>query len=252
MHLLKSIELENYLNIKHAKLEDFKDLNVIIGPNNCGKTSLLRAVNLLSRIDFERFAAAYTCKICQQMFDKYGDIQKASCSIAEREKYLTRTRARVIFGYDRSEFERLLPEIFKRQKNILSSLVEPVFIDHLDTETRKEQLAMKEQKNNTLVSEHYSPIIWNEVKEKIFHHTLFCPDDRLQTYKEKDIPTHINSKNLTTSAQKRLINFLSEIVDPKIIDLHHSLDLVRDVENEDFTTSIAEQGSGVKSLIFID
>jgi len=249
MHLLKSIELENYLNIKHAKLEDFKDLNIIIGPNNCGKTSLLRAVNLLSRIDFGKFGTAYACKICQQMFNKYGDIQSASCSIAEREKYLTKTSARVIFGYDKSEIERVLPEIFERKKNILNLLIEPVFIDHLDTETRKEQLVMKEEKTNALVSEHYSPIIWNEVKEKIFRHTLFCPDERLQSYKEKTIPEHINSKNLTGSTERRLIEFLSRIVDPKIIDIRRSLDLVRDVENEDFTTTIAEQGSGVKSLI---
>ena len=138
MHLLKSIELENYLNIKHAKLEDLKDLNIIIGPNNCGKTSLLRAVNLLSRAQFDRRAPTHDCKICEQAFQKYGDIQVARISIAEREKYLTKTNVKVIFDYDASEIERVLPEISERQKNILNRIDEPTFIDHLDKEFRKE------------------------------------------------------------------------------------------------------------------
>lgn len=73
MRFLKYIELHNYLNIKQARLNDLKDLNIIIGPSNCGKTSLLKAVNLLSRTAFERVAPAYSgCKTCMNLFDGYG------------------------------------------------------------------------------------------------------------------------------------------------------------------------------------
>ena len=249
MHFLKYIELHNYLNLKHAKLKDLKDLNIIIGPNNCGKTSLLKAVNLLNRIDFGRYSPTFSCKICEDSFNQYGIILSVAGSIDERDKYLTRTKVDAIFGYDKSEIEKILPKLSKRQKEFLNSLKEAKIIDHLDSEFRQERLVVKEQPRLRLVAEHISPIIWNEIKTKIFNHILFCPDERLQTYKGNQIPEYIKSKNLTTSAQRQIIEFLKGVIDPKMIDFRYSLELDRDVENQPFTTSIAEQGSGVKSLI---
>lgn len=251
MHLLKSIELENYLNIKHSKLEDFKDLNIIIGPNNCGKTSLLRAINLLGRINLSGFA--YTCSICRSVGEKLRHpkraFPRAQVSIDQREKFLENTKIVAIFGYYKSEVEKILPQVSEREDISAGDIFDNHIAKHLRSEFDKELLVMKEEPGNILISEHISHFNWVEAKTKIYGRILFCPDQRLQSYKKKTIPDHINSKNLTTSAQRRLIRFLSGIVDSKIIDLHHSLDLVRDVENKNFKTSIAEQGSGVKSLI---
>lgn len=52
MRFLKYIELNNYLNLKHAKSRALKNLYIIIGPNNYGKTNLLKAIDLLNRTDF--------------------------------------------------------------------------------------------------------------------------------------------------------------------------------------------------------
>jgi len=38
MIIFETIEIWNFRNIKHVKLEGLKDLNIFIGPNNCGKT----------------------------------------------------------------------------------------------------------------------------------------------------------------------------------------------------------------------
>ena len=48
MIILKGIEIENYKNIKHANLSGLRDFNILSGPNNCGKTSILNAINVLS------------------------------------------------------------------------------------------------------------------------------------------------------------------------------------------------------------
>jgi AAA15 family ATPase/GTPase len=249
MHLLKSIELENYLSIKHAKLEDLKDLNIIIGPNNCGKTSLLRAINLLSRIEFARTARAFHCDMCETVFNNDGNVQSARGSLNQREKYLGNTRAKLIYGYHENEIEKIVPEFSKRRNGILAKSASNKPIQkHLEEEFSKEQLLMSEEREGFL-SEHISPIIWDQVSRRIFNHIIFCPDERLQNYKENTIQAYVNSKNLTTSVQRRIIEFLKQVVDTRMVDMRQNSDLVRDVENQEFTTSIAEQGSGVKSLV---
>lgn len=44
---LDKISVKNYANIITLRLRDLGDLNIIIGPNNCGKTNLLRAIHKL-------------------------------------------------------------------------------------------------------------------------------------------------------------------------------------------------------------
>ena len=43
MRLLEGLEFRNYLNLKKIGLKGLKDFNIIIGPNNTGKTSILEA-----------------------------------------------------------------------------------------------------------------------------------------------------------------------------------------------------------------
>ena len=240
--------MHNYLNLKHAKLKDLKDLNIIIGPNNCGKTSLLRAVNLLSRTEFGRFSPAFSCRICKQTFNKY-DTDSCICSIDARQKYLAKNRVGATFGYDKGELEKVLPKLSERQKDILNNFDEAEIIDHLDREFRQERLVVKEQTELRLVAEHISPIIWDEVKTKIFNRILFCPEARLQNYKGEDFTKFIGSKDFETEEQTRFIDFIKETVDPSIVTMRHSLNLVKLFGKDRFITPIAEQGSGVKSLV---
>ena len=37
--ILKNLYIQNYRNLKEASITDFKNLNIFIGPNNCGKTN---------------------------------------------------------------------------------------------------------------------------------------------------------------------------------------------------------------------
>jgi len=46
--MLTSIELENYRTFKHYRLEGLARVNLLTGMNNCGKTSVLEAVQLLA------------------------------------------------------------------------------------------------------------------------------------------------------------------------------------------------------------
>lgn len=46
--MYKSIEIERFRSIKHLEISDFKRINLFVGENNCGKTSILEAIFLLS------------------------------------------------------------------------------------------------------------------------------------------------------------------------------------------------------------
>lgn len=227
MRFIKSIELDNYLNVKHAKLDDLKDLNVIIGPNNCGKTSVLKSVELLGRLSFGKHGQI-SCSICRNSV-RIQQAQDASGSINTREKYLTTTMIKAAFGFNKSEFEKIIPQMAERQ-NIFSSL--PFDDDtrrHFSEELDKQQLVIKEQ-SGQLVSEHISIFSWDEVTRKIFGHIHFCPDERLQTYKGTQITEHIKSKNFDTEQNTNLISFLRLAADQKLASIRQGLDLVRNLE----------------------
>jgi len=44
--MLESIEVKNYKVLDRIKVEGFSNINVFVGANNCGKTSLLESMIL--------------------------------------------------------------------------------------------------------------------------------------------------------------------------------------------------------------
>lgn len=46
--MIRKLTLENYRSFESYKLEDLARVNLLVGPNNCGKTSILEAVNFLA------------------------------------------------------------------------------------------------------------------------------------------------------------------------------------------------------------
>ena len=49
-HFLKSIKIENFRGIKYLEINDLARVNLLVGKNNCGKTSILESLFLLSGI----------------------------------------------------------------------------------------------------------------------------------------------------------------------------------------------------------
>lgn len=46
--MFNKIEIERFRGIKHASIENFKQINLFFGKNNCGKSSLLESLFLAS------------------------------------------------------------------------------------------------------------------------------------------------------------------------------------------------------------
>ncbi len=49
-HFFKSLEIENFRGIKESKIEDLARVNLFVGKNGCGKTTVLESLMLLSKI----------------------------------------------------------------------------------------------------------------------------------------------------------------------------------------------------------
>jgi AAA15 family ATPase/GTPase len=117
-------------------------------------------------------------------------------------------------------------------------------MDHVGT-----TIALTEKPHNILQSEHVFPYDLSILRRELTS-VLRCPEERLQSYKNKNITDYIKEQNLNATVMEELMKIMKEIVDSKIRTYKTAtLDFVRNISNEDFDTTIAEQGSGVRSLI---
>ena len=105
--MFKSIEIERFRGIRHANIEGFKQINLFFGKNNCGKSSLLESLFLVSglsnpllplhvnlmrgysksslndlRLNFYNQNSSHPIHICM----KDGESRDLSISLFERER----------------------------------------------------------------------------------------------------------------------------------------------------------------------
>jgi energy-coupling factor transporter ATP-binding protein EcfA2 len=236
MILVQGLELHNYKAIKHAKLLGMRDLNVFIGPNNCGKTSILAALKLLAELRPDY--GWYECQTCGQL-ESQTRIKAVGCTVPYSDKYLRQDteNTEICFSFNEEEINKLVPRALARVRNAVSAAPPGHCVD---------ELRMKGK--TTLVTEHVSPFGSPDIIELLNRLVLFCPEQRLQTYHEKAIQDYIRDKNFLGASLRRWEDLLRSLVDPKVTDHAFNLDLIKNIEGSNFQTSLGEQGSGVRSL----
>ena len=240
MIILKGIGIENYKNIKHANLSGLRDFNILIGPNNCGKTSLLNAISVLSELEFASGLIYPHCSKCDKACRLSDDIVGFSYQLKTKESYLDKKNTRISFYFNEDEIKKQVPGVLEKQIKLLSET---------DADYRKELILKSHSKHDrSLIGEHISIFANKDILNNIKKSILFCPDERLREYKGKLLKDHINNKRFDGDEFEKWVNFLRELVDHRIVT-HRYEDLVRIVGDERFTTAIEEQGSGVRSLV---
>ena len=58
--MIKSIEIEKFRGIENGKLDDFTPLTILVGPNSCGKSTVLDALFLGASSDPQKIASHFT------------------------------------------------------------------------------------------------------------------------------------------------------------------------------------------------
>uniref|UniRef100_A0A7V3KPS3 ATPase AAA-type core domain-containing protein n=1 Tax=candidate division WOR-3 bacterium TaxID=2052148 RepID=A0A7V3KPS3_UNCW3 len=243
MIVFKSIELKGFRNINHIRIKDLRDLNIFIGPNNCGKTNFLEFIsNLSSRLNL---GGRYLCNECEN-FRKSKGIESVYLSLSTEDFYLKdpsqRMEATLLLN-DESVNE-LVPNVLAKQREKLK------FNQSSPCKSYKDEIVMEQMDTDTplLYAEHYSPFIHEEIIKKVKESILYCQEKRLQSYKDKDFTQYIRERRLTAAQKQRWINFLQKIVDPRINDERYE-NLIMKIDGKDFETEISKQGSGVRSLV---
>lgn len=244
MIILQTIEIHNFRNIKHIKL-DFKELNILIGPNNCGKTNLLEFISRLSNLRYGPYS--YGCKECQEFNTNVG-MGNVSLSLDTMDFCMNdpKKEMRIRFLLNEEEIDKMVPGILEKQRKKLE--FNPALkIRHCGS--IKDEINIKNEKGDiSLFGEHLSPFIHESVIQEINSFILYCPEGRLQSYKQKGLKEYVRDRQLRTAQKKRWISFLQRVIDPKVDDERYE-NLIMKVDGEDFETEISKQGSGVRSLI---
>jgi len=240
--IIKELEVEKYRNIEHARLIDLRDLNILIGPSNCGKTSILELIFSLRNLNTGR-AYSFLCEECKKFTDSSEEIGGLILPLESRDFYLREdsSKAKITLRilFDKESIEKLSPRVLKRQEVFLGTAT--IAREHVS------DAIIMENYGQQLYGRHLSPFIQKPIIEEIGRTILYCPEKRLERYKEVNFEEYIQQKQLRSSQKKRWIDFLSRIVDARIDDERDGR-LIRKVGGKDYDSSISEQGSGVRSL----
>lgn len=79
--LLESVEIVNYRMLKDFKLDLKSELSLIVGKNNCGKTSLLTVMDKFlnfesNQFKWDDFNLDFQKKLFQQLVERVNEIEK--------------------------------------------------------------------------------------------------------------------------------------------------------------------------------
>ena len=102
MIIFQELYVSGFRNIKEVKLENLKDLNIFIGPNNCGKTNLLELLNYFSELSCGK-ASKPLCGECAKFYEN----SKTECfnvSISYDDFYLKDIERKVVINFHLSSF----------------------------------------------------------------------------------------------------------------------------------------------------
>ncbi len=192
-------------------------------------------------------------------------------NLVRNRTYMEQTRRTVIsrineiirdfFSKDVEKYKSFVDENFLKEEEVetlLSKVKREYFLEHLSKThgqkvtplyTLKLKQYNETYENSDVVVEHdhFSFLCFSSVQKFMHERICYIEDNRLKHYKDKDLKEYLREKDLAGEQIKKLIGLIRNIVDSNIIDYkQNSLDLLR---NDDFVTSINEQGSGVRSLI---
>lgn len=246
MIIFKNIEIKDYRNIQNLRIKDLKDLNIFIGPNNCGKTHFLKFISNFSNIDFDPKRDKFFCEKCEQVRKSYSTKIRGISYPLTREDYYLRDRRKKIRGVIELNKETINQEVTGVTNQIEYILKKENKCEEADK--KKIELFSKKKKNK-LSSNHVSIFSHPDILQQLKKWILFCPDTRLQFYKKKTIGEYWKDKigNLDSAQKRRIVNHLKRFIDSKIDEVERKL--IQKINDRDFELEIADQGSGVRALI---
>jgi predicted ATP-dependent endonuclease of OLD family len=82
--MIKRIELTNFMSHEHTVIEPAAGLTVLIGPNNCGKSAIVAALQILASNENSTYVMRHGAKECSvkvetdELLDRRPEVRSAS------------------------------------------------------------------------------------------------------------------------------------------------------------------------------
>lgn len=249
MKIIKNLKIIKYKNVKRAELNKLQDLNIIIGPNNSGKTNILNFINSLRNFTIGN-KNDFKCEKCKKLKSNPDWIQAPHISYSTEDFYLknqNNNKMEITISFYNDFIEEFLPEAFENHKNNVDILKR-----HCNSIS--DNLIMK-SKNNTLFAQHYSIFSSNingTIVEWFSKSILNTSRKRLENCDGRTYVDHFRDKFRGANERAKILKKISELVDLKIIG-HTDDGVISDFSMENNGKEIVEtpyqiQGSGLKSL----
>lgn len=265
MIFLTDIEIKHFKNIEHTNLKDLSHINIFIGPNNCGKSNLLRAINKLALIT-DSPDVIPSCKTCNYIVNESNWFFNYVCAKDTRDVYENKSEPEIIFSFNeiylksREQYQNSVHELSGRSRALYDKLIQikgiklekghfasiANFLQHIeDWGNRISLQGIKgPAKFRSLHGSLIDQTLVNEIKNEI----LECPEKRLESYKGQKIVDYVKAKDLNDTELRRVQDNVRAIVDSKLAGYKTtSLNYMRGSNR--FLTPIPEQGSGVRSVV---
>jgi len=263
MRILKGLELINFRNIKNSKLEDFKDLNIFIGPNNSGKTNILISIDHLNRLSFSYPLPGELLHIVTILNQTYFNEKEGfrtiglSMDTGQDESYKKKNKFKITYDFDRNFLNRKLLEDYGVSIEELGKKIMDTFhkFNSIDSAVeRLSNLTLSQVGETGVNSSYISALSVGNMIDGITKKIILCPDSRYNTYKGLPISEYIFSTKPRSDDEAKLIKFIKFIIDSKIVDRvidtsTKKISFLRLLDDEEFETLIDDQGSGIKSLV---
>ncbi|MFA5771964.1 MAG: AAA family ATPase [Thermoplasmata archaeon] len=285
MIVLNNIKIENYRNLKNILLNDLADLNIFIGPNNCGKSNILAGIDILSQLTtnaFIDFDCNDHCNDIKRAYNKQNgrrtfQINRLECDIAPDDIHNLKERFEIHYTLDSGVINRILgrkynTSIHHIEDRLQKAMTEPRPVSGIGDvnsvrsapnkdiqETISRYIPLGPTVDLTIYGargskkaydEHLSVFCTGDIINEIKELVTICPDSRLETYKKLSISEYISKFLQRTDEKGKLIQYIKNIVDPKIktesSDPEKGMSLV---DYEDYESLVLKHGSGIRSFI---
>lgn len=284
MRLLEELEISNFRNIKNARFEGLKDVNLLIGPNNCGKTNTLQAIALFNKAETDgairRFRLEDSCNDIRELWNRdiRREIRTEKIMINGIKINLTKgdsyreNRVEIRYKFNKEKISTKVGDFDFSSENYLSHMKEVMdkyyekrdmrriwerHRSHLDEVKKEDQTTLKivqeEGTEYSCIASHISFFGITDIMKNLRNAVVFCPDSRFELYKGESISNYFLKSKPRKDDEAELIKFIQQIVDSKVTDRRLDVEakkvlFIRKLENLEFDNLVEEQGSGVRSL----
>jgi energy-coupling factor transporter ATP-binding protein EcfA2 len=265
MQLLQELEIAGLGCLADEKIRNLTDINVLIGPNNCGKSHILSAIAKLGKLQMGRsphrlpesspwlaVIGSEALEVPTAQFEE-ADVRHGGKDVRIKYHLCASPSLEILaatLGRQPTELARALVEQTReaRARGVPVSSVEVKRVME-DLSAESDFWALEVSKNGLpeFGDLPFSPFLLVAFRNALKSRIVMCHDARLRDYNGLSFEQFFGASDLGTDALASLATALRGIVDPSILEFLPYSHKVR--QRNGFEATFQQLGSGCRSLL---